>query len=550
MSPYIETAIERELDAVRSARCPVGDEAGERNSVLFQAGCNLYGLAKGNASDELGYQHVSTVLLDAAMSAGLDAREARATLESAYRKTEPRDVPESSKARTAPLRVVGNNSAPPGPGKHRATFARTDLGNSERLIRDHGGDLRYVYRWRSWLCWADSHWKRDDGDAVAALAVQTVRQMGKDAFDVAEDIDRQAAVKWAMSSQSLSKLKAMSEDPWLLGCPNGTVELKTGTMRPSRRDDCISRVTGCAFNPEARAPGWGSFLRRIFEDDDLIAYVQRAIGYTLTGTTGEQEFFLATGSGANGKSTLLGIVGRVLGDHSITAGFDLFTQDRGGKSKGPGLATLDGPRMVMAMEPNPGAPLDESLIKAITGSDVCCAERKYEAPYDFTPRCKLWLGCNAPPAWRHGGPALARRVRVVPFGVVIPKAEQDTTLADRLVVDEGPGILAWAVRGCLQWQQRGLAPPSAVIEAGAAYESDADPIAEWVDARLEPLVGYSLSLADAHADYSERASKQGLRPVSSRTLGSLLDGRGWRRKKGKTGQLIVDCILKPKFGSD
>src|SRR2546425_1849177 len=399
----------------------------------------------------------------------------------------------------------------------------TDTYNARALVRDHGQDLRYCYPWKSWLVWTGTHWQRDINGTVLRLAKQTVRRLARQA----EALDDEQAVKALLShvkkSLSTASLKAMMEnaqseegisvqpeafdaDPWVLNCTNGTLHLKTGTLQPHRREDLLSKCVSITYDPAATCPTWERFLWRIMggatpdpdgdvdlgsgelenrqKADDraraLIAFLQRAIGYTLTGSTREQCLFILQGLTKTGKSTFLATLRAVLGPYGQQADMESFMhKDR--QEVRNDLADLAGSRFVCALEAQEGRRLAESLIKQMTGGmDLMKARFLFQEYFTFKPQFKIFLGTNPKPVIKDTDSAIWERIRLVPFTVHIPKPERDKTLDEQLQ-KELPGILAWAVQGCLQWQRLGeLGEPDAVVEATAGYRKEMDDVGRFL----------------------------------------------------------------------
>jgi putative DNA primase/helicase len=268
-------------------------------------------------------------------------------------------------------------------------------------------------------------------------------------------------------------LEQLDADPWLFNVVNGTIDLRTGILRPARREDLITKLAPVIYDPDARCPTWERFLQQIMAGNTaLITFLQRAIGYGLTGVTSEQVLLLLYGTGANGKSTFLEVLRALFGDYARQAEFATFLA-RTSDAVRNDLARLAGARFVTAVEAASGRRLDEALIKQLTGGDPITARFLYQEFFEFTPQFKLFLATNHKPVIRGTEHAIWRRIRLIPFEVTIPQAQQDRTLPDKLRA-ELPGILAWAVQGCLAWQRDGLPMPTEVHQATETYREEMD----------------------------------------------------------------------------
>ncbi|ROR03388.1 phage/plasmid primase, P4 family, partial [Desulfosoma caldarium] len=375
----------------------------------------------------------------------------------------------------------------------------TDLGNAKRFVAHHGANVRFCHLWGKWLLWDGTRWKCDETGYVRQLAKDVALSIHREA-DVAEQnkVDEnivRAIRKHAQKTEGSGRIQAMlflaqsevpahpdtmDKDPWLFNCLNGTIDLRTGELRPHDKRDMITKLAPVHYDPEAQCPRWLAFLEEIMDgDQDLIAYLQRFVGYALTGITKEQCFHIFWGSGANGKTTFLEAVQKIFGDYGQTTQADTFMVQRPGAVTND-VAKLRGARFVAAAESAEGRRLDEALIKRLTGGDTISARFLYAEPFEFKPQCKIVIATNHKPDIRGQTSAIWRRMRLVPFTVQIPPEEQDRELGQKLEA-ELPGILAWAVRGCLEWQRQGLQPPEAVTEATEGYRSEMDTIGDFID---------------------------------------------------------------------
>ncbi len=374
----------------------------------------------------------------------------------------------------------------------------TDMGNAQRFVQQHGAHVRYCYPWRKWLLWTGTHWREDDDGSVVYKAKQTVRTIYREAADCGDSAKREALGKWAHSCESEHRIKAMlalaqsepgvpisldvmDADPWALNCRNGTVDLRNGELREHRPTDLITKLCPAEYNSRATCPQWIRFLRCVLNcDEGLLEFLQRAIGYSLTGDIREQVIFILHGKGANGKSTLLDTVRGLLGDYATTAPPDLLTIRRN-EEHPTQVADLFGRRLVIACETEEGKRLRVQFVKQATGDSFLKARRMRQDYFEFPRRFKLFLATNNKPRIREASKAIWRRIRLVPFGVVIPEEEQDPELLEKLRA-EWPGILAWAVRGCLAWQAEGLPIVEAITDATEQYQGEQDVLTPFLEA--------------------------------------------------------------------
>jgi putative DNA primase/helicase len=420
------------------------------------------------------------------------------------------------------------------------TYMRTDYGNAERLVAQHGRDLRYCHPFKRWYCWDGNRWRADDSGGPVRAAKLTVRSIYSEASDLEDGAERKSTSAWAKESESNSRIRAMlslaaSEadvvvlpdeldwDPWALNCTNGTLDLRTGKLGRHDRGDLITHLCPVAYDPAASAPTWHKFLQRVFDDDaELIEFLQRAVGYSLTGMTGEECLFVPYGTGANGKSKFLGALHTLLAGYAKQVPRDTLMAKRAGGIPND-LAALAGVRFATAIETGQRRHLDEEIVKQLTGGELVPARFLHGEFFEFKPVVKIWLATNHRPQITGTDDGIWRRIRLVPFNVTIPEDERDQRLAAKLEA-ELPGILAWAVEGCLAWQREGLKPPAAVTAATDAYRREEDVLGEFLDQRCVisgPAYAYAKELHDAYAEFT------GDRRMTQKAFGALLRDRGF-----------------------
>ena len=423
-------------------------------------------------------------------------------------------------------------------------FKLTDLGNAERLVYHFGDWIRYCHAWKKWLIWDGSRWVIDQTGQIQQLAKKVVRRIYREVQEFALDIDkRQAIAKHAMASESDKRLAAMialaqsevsitqemlNGYPWLFNCLNGTIDLRTGELRPHRMEDFITRLAPVCFEPDASCPRWLKFLSQIMDGNEhLMAFLQRAVGYALTGGTSEQCFFIFYGSGANGKSTFLQAMSHVLGDYAMSTPTETLLVKRRGAIPND-VARLKGARFVIASEAEAENRLAESLIKQMTGGDTISARFLHQEWFDFEPTHKVFFGTNHKPVIRGTDYAIWRRIRLVPFEITIPEAERDKSLPEKLKV-EAAGILAWAVQGCLAWQQQGLGAPEEVKEATDNYREEMDVLGEFLKDRCRLSHDARVSSKALLEAYTAWCEENGQEPVGQRAFVSALKEKGFKR---------------------
>lgn len=422
----------------------------------------------------------------------------------------------------------------------------TDLGNAKRLVLRYGDKIRYCYAWKKWLVWDGKTWHIDNNGQILRLAKDTVKHIYYEATQISDESQRKAIAKWGIKSEAEKYIKAMvslvqsepgiaisptqlDSEPYFLSCLNGTVDLKTGVLKPHDPKDFITKTLPFEYNPKADCPLWIEFLETIFNwNYDLILFVQRAVGYSLTGDISEQCLFLLFGTGANGKSVFLKTMANLLCEFSQTADFETFLVKKNDGGVRNDLARMRGNRFISAIEAESGKRLSENLIKSLTGGDTISARFLFAEFFYFQPTFKLWLAANHKPNIRGTDHAIWRRIRLIPFNVTIPENRQDKKLEEKLR-GELPGILAWAVQGCLEWQKNGLQTPEEVRTATNGYREEMDSIGAFISDCCVLLPDAKVQAGKLYEAYKKWAEENGEFILKQRDFGMRLSERGLER---------------------
>lgn len=407
------------------------------------------------------------------------------------------------------------------------SYSETDAGNAELFAHLFGHLCRYDHQRGRWLVWGGQWWKADPDGQLTRWAIEMARKRQKAAADIDNRDAAKRAFTWAKSSESKGRIEAglalaqsqppiadpgkgWDANPFLLGVSNGVVNLTTGELRPGKQSDRITLNTGLPYDPNANAPRWMQFLDEVFEGSpQMLEFIQRAAGYSLTGSTKEQVYFLCHGKGANGKSTMLEVLAHCFGDY---AGNLPFTALQKGKEQAipTDLAALPGKRFITSSETQENSSLNEARIKALTGGDAITARELYQKQFTFVPELKLWVALNHLPNVSDASEGFWRRVRVVPFNRQFSPGERDADLRQKLL-DELPGILAWAIQGATAWHQHGLKPPVAVMQNTVTYQHDSDPLDDFIRACCYVGENAHVMAGELYKGYSAWADRQGLR---------------------------------------
>lgn len=424
------------------------------------------------------------------------------------------------------------------------TLPCTDVGNALRFARDHRDSIRWCPQWKSWLIYDGKRWTRDVKGTVIQLAKASARAILDEAKGLDDD-DYRRLLGWAIASENATRLKAMVElarsedgipvtpeeldcDPWLYNVENGVLDLRTCELHPHDRTQLLTKLVPIRYASNATCPTWVAFLDRIMANDkELIAFIQRAVGYSLTASVRERVLFLLHGVGANGKSTFTRILLALVGDYGIQTPSETLLASRNDGSIRNDLARFAGARVVAAMESDGGRRLASALIKQLTGGDILTARFLFSEFFDIAPSWKIWFSTNHRPFVSDNGDAIWDRIRLIPFDVRIPEAEQDKSLLVKLSA-ELPGILAWAVEGCRLWQLDGLGNCEKVSAATKEYRDAENIFDQFLDARCvrDPTACvYFSALRKAYVEWTEAASDN---TMSSKAMGAALQERGFR----------------------
>jgi putative DNA primase/helicase len=437
-------------------------------------------------------------------------------------------------------------------GAPHAEFLLSDVGNAQRLVATHGPDMRWVPRWKTWLVWDGRRWKRDEWGEIERRAKSVVRDMLEEAKGM-DGPKRMALASHAVKSEQASRIDAMirmarsepgisldyarlDQERRFLPVANGTLDLWSGQLGPFNRTHLMTKLVEVEYDPKAECPTWRQTLEVIFGGDEtVIDYMQRAIGYSLTGDTSEQCLHLCHGTGSNGKSTLLDVLGLLAGDFGAQADFQTFLERR---SEGPrnDVARLAGARLVRSSEVGDNKRLNEGLIKSLTGGDIITARFLYSEDFEFAPQFKLWLAANHKPTIRGTDFAIWRRVRLIPFDVTITAEQADRDLPKKLRA-ELPGILSWAVEGCQMWLMDGLRPPERVLAATADYKSESDTIAAFIEDCCEVDGAYTEPGGKLYQAYTRWAKDNGEYVITNTKFGRDLTDRGYVVKHTFNGKV-------------
>ncbi|PZX44575.1 P4 family phage/plasmid primase-like protein [Roseinatronobacter thiooxidans] len=554
---WAETALRGEIAELLAA------PEGKRNAALNKAAFSLGQImAGGSLSEGLVVERLTVT----AQGIGLEPVEIEATIQSGMQAgaKEPRTPKSDLPAHTS------DGEPRPNQRDDALDLSHDALAN-EMGRRGFSRNARYVSTWGKWLFWDRTRWTVDERMEHMTRTREFLRTRAAEMLAWAE---RKAAtleaekadklMKWAeqeartlrnkntvaaieslarSNSDSVASPDLFDADRLLLGTPGGTVDLRTGKMRLARREDYITKLT--SVTPQSGTPRlWLQFLNEIFDGDaDLIAFMQRAAGYALTGETREHKLLFLYGTGRNGKSVFLNMLFDIWGDYAKRAAAQTFLNTNGDKHP-TDVAGLQGARLVAGSELPKGKTWDESVIKDLTGGDKMTARYMRQDFFDFDPQLTLMIAGNNQPSFRGVDEAIRARVVLVPFTVTIPPERRDKHLPDKLKAEAGQ-ILAWAIEGALQWQEKGLDVPAKVAAASSEYFDDEDTLGQFLTDETERGDAMAFVTTSAlHQRFTQWCDQQGLNSWTLRTLQKEVRSRGYDVKRRNIGAGFLGLKLK------
>lgn len=425
----------------------------------------------------------------------------------------------------------------------------TDTSNAELLAELYPGYIKFDHRRRRWLIWNDYRWEPDRDGHIYRLAVQVARIRYQQAELIQNLKERQRVAKWAIDSESRMRTEACislaknveliaddgeqwDSDTWLLGVNNGMVDLRTGELVKAEPHNRITMTAGLDFDPDAQCPRWQQFLTEVFGDEELIDWLHRALGYSLSGDTSEQCIFIGYGIGSNGKGVFCTAIHAALSDYAYSSPFSTFELYQRANIPND-LAALEFKRFVNSSETNDDTRLNEARIKAISGCDPITARYLHQEFFTFWPHLKLWLFVNHKPKVVDDSFGFWRRVRLIPFTKQFKDDADDKNLRDKLRA-EAPGILAWLIQGCLEWQKRGLEPmPACVKAATLEYQQESDILTGFISDKCIEHPSATIKASELYSAYRNWCEAEGIREKDKEYMNATTFGRRMKEKYHK-----------------
>lgn len=435
-------------------------------------------------------------------------------------------------------------------------FSHTELGNAEWFAHEYKGKVLHSKQY-GWLIWNGKKWEIDDTNKVELYATKLFKSLS--AFHSDDEDEAKAAMKWAHASQSRRvitnsllltiallpvKPEELDANKYLLNCQNGVIDLKTGTLLPHESHHLMTKIADVGYEKDADAPNWKKFLETILVDEkgntnhDLIRYVQKLMGYSMSGDITDQSMYFLYGGGKNGKSTFINTIKDILGDYARQTNKEtfIFKENNGGANSD--VARLAGSRFVSAIESNEGEKLDESIIKQITGGEAVIARFMHKDYFEFSPEFKVFFTTNHKPIVKGTDEGIWRRIKLVPFLAFIPEDKRDLTLPVKLK-EEASGILNWMVEGCMMWQREGLAPPQQIQKSGDEYRNEMDLLLPFIleSCNINPLS--EVSLKDLYAEYKFFCQDSGDYELKKRSFIREIENRGYKKENGTGNKVVI-----------
>ena len=440
----------------------------------------------------------------------------------------------------------------------------TELGSAKEMVSRNGENIRHIPQFGKWLLWDGHRWCFDETGDVNRLAKANALSQYDKVAQIDDFNQRQQMSRYATKSESrqaiestihLAKTEAgiplrvesLDTNSYLLGVANGVINLKTGGLRVETKEEYITKQAPVEFNPDATCPRWFKFLNQAMDGDkEMISYLKRIVGYSLTGDTKEQVLFFLFGHGANGKSVFVNTIQDLLGDYAIqTPVSTLMTRGKG--SINNDIARMRGARFVATTETEEGSKFNESEIKLLTGGDTITCRFLRQEFFEYRPEFKIWISGNHKPV-PGDGHSIWRRLILIPFEIIVDEVNQDKELNLKLR-EELSGILNWAIEGCLEWQEEGLKTPQKIVDAISEYKSEMDRVLTWMEECCEPKprAGAETKASSLYGCYRKWAIENGEWAMSQRIFSNKLSEKGYKKIRKQQGQFYQGIRLSPRY---
>lgn len=513
---------------------------GQRNATLYRQGRRVFSFV---VTGHFGDAEATAALIDAARFAGLPDQEARDTINSARKAAI--QAPDDVTPRPLQKSPQGGHGAAPvvrTPQLEVAELSEDALATV--FERRHAESLRYCHTAGAWYVWTGTRWQKEATSLAFNWAREICRHFGKGEAKFAKAATASAVERFAAAARCFAVIaEVWDREPWLMGTPAGTLDLRSGLVRDPAPSDHITRLAGSAMATAGTAPArWLAFLEDATRGDaELIRFLQQMAGYALTGDTSEHALFFIYGAGGNGKSVFLNTLSGILGEYATTAAMDTFTASHNDKHP-TDLAMLKGARLVSASETEDGRAWAEAKIKQMTGGDPITARFMRQDFFTFRPEFKLVIVGNHKPRLNNVDDATRRRLNIIPF---IHKPTTPDPDLERALRDEWPAIFRWMVDGCLDWQAHGLVRPSVVIEATREYFEDQDVFGQWIAESCDAATRFKETNTELFTSWKRYAEAAGELAGSAKAFGEAMRKRGFEPYKSGSARGFTGLRLKP-----
>lgn len=443
----------------------------------------------------------------------------------------------------------------------------TDITNRDYFLKAYGDRIRYCRSWNKFLVWNGNNWEIDNRGLVEEWILEFVHKMYRGLRCIKDPVLKADFEKHLIKSESFRRLQAlngvlkmtaeikvgdseMDNNIYLFNAKGVTIDLNYQRGREPAQADLLTKCSNFVFDKNAVCPTWEKFLMQIFNNDfELIHYVQKAMGYCLTGDVSEQCLFILWGTGANGKSTFLNTVQKLFGDYACTTGTETFMRKSSEQSND--IARLMGKRLVTTSEAEQGKALSESLIKQITGEDELTARFLYGEYFSFKPTFKIFMATNHKPRIRGSDEGIWRRIKLIPFEVTIPPEQRDRHLAEKLEM-ENSGIFNWLLKGYQLWKKEGLEAPEAVQNANDEYRFDMDSVGTFIAEVMNVDASgiCRLSNKTLYDVYCRWCNKNNEKQMSQKSLAMRMQEKGYKRIVSNSTRMWLGLGVKPEWLGD
>ena len=446
-----------------------------------------------------------------------------------------------------------------------------DMGMAQRFLDQLPHSFLYSMTDKMWYEYNGSYWEQDNQGLIEKAADEVINNLKNESLVIQDDADKdkvqkawQKFIKGERSRSSkvnmINEIKHLvpvlhsqwDKEKMMLNTPSGYIDLTNGTLHDHDYKKMFTQETGVDYTEKVDCPLWIEFLNQTFQNDqELIHFIQKIVGYSLTGSNAEQVMFILFGNGRNGKSVLLNIIKYISGSYAKTMNATTIMQKHNNSGQGPtsDIARLEGARLVVSSEANEGDRIDESLIKQMTGGDTLVARYSYGRDFEFDPVFKLWMATNHMPKIYGTDEGIWRRLIIIPFTHTVKKENIDKNLEDKLKA-ESMGILKWAIDGAMMWQREGLNPPEVIKQASQDYREEMDVIEAFISESCVVGDEFKVKASELFDAYKKWADETNNWEGMSNTKFGMEITKRFKKKKTMHGIFYygVDLVLNQQFG--